>query len=43
MKVVKIPIEVYEKYFNGSKADAAAEIIAQALVAWFEGKEAGVV
>ena len=43
VKAVKIPIEVYEKYFNGSKADAAAEIIAQALVAWFEGKEAGVV
>lgn len=43
VKAVKIPIEVYEKYFNGSKADAAAEIIAQALAAWFEGKEAGVV
>lgn len=42
-KAVKIPIEVYEKYFNGSKADAVAEIIAQALVTWFEGKEAGVV
>lgn len=39
VKAVKIPIEVYEKYFNGSKADAAAEIIAQALAAWFEGKE----
>lgn len=43
VKAVKIPIEVYEKYFNGSKADAVAEIIAQALAAWFEGKEAGVV
>lgn len=39
VKAVKIPIEVYEKYFNGSKADAAAEIIEQALAAWFEGKE----
>lgn len=39
VKAVKIPIEIYEKYFNGSKADAAAEIIAQALAAWFEGKE----
>lgn len=39
VKAVKIPIEVYEKYFNGSKADAAAEIIAQTLAAWFEGKE----
>lgn len=39
VKAVKIPIEVYEKYFNGSKADAAAEIIAQALATWFEGKE----
>lgn len=39
VKAVKIPIEVYEKYFNGSKADAVAEIIAQALAAWFEGKE----
>ena len=39
VKAVKIPIEVYEKYFNGSKADAAAEMIAQSLAAWFEGKE----
>lgn len=39
VKAVKIPIEVYEKYFNGSKADAAAEIIEQALATWFEGKE----
>lgn len=31
VKAVKIPLEIYEKYFNGSKADAVTEIIVREL------------
>lgn len=37
-KVVKIPVDVYERYLKGKKADVMEEIITKALVAWFDGK-----
>lgn len=37
-KSVKIPVDVYERYLKGQKADAMEEIIVKALEAWFDGK-----
>lgn len=37
-KTVKISLESYEKYFKGRKPDAIAEIVENALAAWFDGK-----
>ena len=42
-KAVKISSESYEKYFKATKPDAITEIVENALVAWFEGKETEVV
>lgn len=37
-KSVKIPVDVYERYLKGQKADVMEEIIVKALEAWFDGK-----
>lgn len=37
---VKIPAEAEEKYFSGLKAKDRADLVMQALEAWFAGKEA---
>lgn len=42
-KNVKIPVEVYEKYFQKMDAGKVSEIIEAALEAWFTGKEADAV
>ena len=43
MVSVKIPAEAEEKYFSGLKAKDRAELVMQALEAWFAGKEAAYV
>lgn len=40
MVSVKIPAEAEEKYFSGLKAKDRADLVMQALEAWFAGKEA---
>ena len=37
---VRLPADVYERYFHQTDAKTAAEIIEAALAAWFAGKEA---
>lgn len=37
-KAVKIPVDVYDRYLKGKKADAMEEIITKALEAWFDGE-----
>lgn len=43
MMSVKIPAEAEEKYFSGLKAKDRADLVMQALEAWFAGKEAAYV
>lgn len=43
MVIVKIPVEAEEKYFSGLKAKDRADLVMQALEAWFAGKEAAYV
>ena len=43
MVSVKIPAEAEEKYFSGLKAKDRADLVMQALEAWFAGKEAAYV
>lgn len=38
--IVKLPAKAEEKYFSGLKAKDWADLVMQALVAWFAGKEA---
>ena len=40
---VKVPDSICEKYFSGMSAVQMAEVVAQALEAWFSGKEAAYV
>lgn len=43
MVIVKIPVEAEEKYFSGLKAKDRADLVMQALEAWFAGKKAACV
>lgn len=43
MVIVKIPVEAEEKYFSGLKAKDRADLVMQALEAWFAGNEAAYV
>ena len=36
VKTIKLPGDIYEKYFSGTKPEDALEIIEEALSAWFE-------
>lgn len=36
VKTIKLPGDMYEKYFSGKKPEDALEIIEEALLAWFE-------
>ena len=40
VKPVRISADLYERYFKGTDAEAVESIVAKALVAWFEEKEA---
>lgn len=40
VKSVKISEDLYEKYFKGADAKAVENVVAKALAAWFEEKEA---
>lgn len=40
VKSVRISAELYEKYFKGAEVDAVENVVAKALTAWFEEKEA---
>ena len=38
-KNIKLPADVYERYFADTKPGDVAKIVEEALAAWFEGRE----